>query len=159
MDNFTANFRDWMDSHRMKASEVADAVYVTEQAVRNWRSAGVPQRRQAQLADWMASVDAAKKGEPIDYLRVRPLVVEPTPAEFDAWQDAALAARKRLTEWARDGLNQMAHQRGYGEAPNPVGSAALRVAQPSDVGNDYGPRAETASPGTSSPSDSDEGAA
>lgn len=146
-----------MDRRRMKAADVAEALFVTEQAVRNWRSAGVPARRQPQLADWMASIDAAEDGDPIDYLRTRPLVVDASLEEWAAWEDAAFASRKKLTDWARDGLNEMAEQRGYGDPPNPLGSVALVREEP---GNAYGQRnAGDAKAGDTSHSDSSEGAA
>jgi hypothetical protein len=56
MDEFSLKFRRWMDGHQMKAADVADALFVTEQSVRNWRSAGIPLRRQPQVADWMARI-------------------------------------------------------------------------------------------------------
>lgn len=129
-----------MDRHRMKAAEVADALFVTEQAVRNWRSAGVPARRQPHLAEWMATVDAAHIGDPIDYLRSRPLVVEATPEEWNAWEDAAFAARKKLTDWARDGLNEMADERGYGDTPDPLSPVALVREEPAP--DPYGSKKE-----------------
>jgi len=107
-----------MDGQKMKAAEVADALFVTEQSVRNWRSAGIPRRRQPQIADWMAEIDAAAKGSPIDYLRARPLIVEAGLEEFRAWESAALREGKTLTEWARTGLSAMAHGRGNGGAPD-----------------------------------------
>lgn len=135
MNDFTTRFRAWMDERRMRASDVADALFVTEQAVRNWRSAGVPARRQAQLADWMASQDAVDQGDPIDILRSRPLVVEPTPEEWHAWEDAAFAARKKLTDWARDGLNELAKARGYDTPLNPVSSLRLNEPPADPSGN------------------------
>ena len=98
----------------MKAADVVGALFVSEQSVRNWRSAGVPPRRRPQLADWMAEVDAARQETAVDLLRIRPLVVEADPAEFHAWENAALQEGKTLTEWARRGLTKMASRRGFG---------------------------------------------
>lgn len=156
MDEFSLQFRAWMDRHRMKASDVADALFVTEQAVRNWRSAGVPPRRQAQLSDWMTSVDAAHASDPIDYLRTRPLVVDATFVEWTMWENAAFASGKKLTTWAREGLNKLAIDQGFGAAGV---DGALKVEKvnlnPDDEGNDV----ETALPIEKLPTTSEEGAA
>jgi len=114
VDKFSLKFRDWMEDRRMKAADVVGALFVSEQSVRNWRSAGVPPRRRPQLADWMAEVDAARQETAVDLLRIRPLVVETDPAEFHAWENAALQEGKTLTEWARRGLTKMASRRGFG---------------------------------------------
>ena len=106
----------------MRAAEVADALFVTEQSVRNWRSAGIPRRRQPQIADWMAEIDAAAQGSPIDYLRARPLIVEAGLEEFRTWESAALRNGKTLTEWARSGLTEMARDRDGAGLPAPAGS-------------------------------------
>lgn len=118
MDEFSLKFRRWMDGHKLKAADVAGALFVTEQSVRNWRSAGIPPRRQPQVADWMAGVDAAAQGPSFDLLRNRPLVVEADPGEFHAWEHAALREGKTLTEWARSGLTEMARRRGFAGAPD-----------------------------------------
>lgn len=118
MDDFSLKFRSWMDGHKMRAAEVADALFVTEQSVRNWRSAGIPPRRQPQIADWMAEVDAAAHGSLADYLRVRPLIVEAGLEEFHIWERAALRNGQTLTEWARSGLTAMAHGRGNVGTPD-----------------------------------------
>lgn len=122
MDEFSLKFRRWMDGHKMRAAEVADALFVTEQSVRNWRSAGIPRRRQPQIADWMAEIDAAAQGSPIDYLRARPLIVEAGLEEFRTWESAALRNGKTLTEWARSGLTEMARERDGAGLPAPAGS-------------------------------------
>ena len=135
MDTFSRKFREWMDGRRMKAAEVGDALFVTEQSIRNWRSAGIPPRRQAQVAEWMAGQESVDQGTPIDFLRSRPLVVDVTPEEWHCWEDAAFAARKKLTDWARDGLNEMAEQRGFSDAPNPLHS----LQRAAEDGVDYTP--------------------
>lgn len=122
MDEFSLKFRRWMDGHKMRAAEVADALFVTEQSVRNWRSAGIPRRRQPQIADWMAEIDAAAQGSPVDYLRARPLIVEAGLEEFRTWESAALRNGKTLTEWARSGLTEMARERDGAGLPAPAGS-------------------------------------
>jgi hypothetical protein len=118
MDDFSLKFRQWMDGRKMRAAEVADALFVTEQSVRNWRSAGIPPRRQPQVADWMAEVDAAAHGSPAGYLRVRPLIVEAGLEEFRSWERAALRNGQTLTEWARSGLTAMAYGRGNVGTPD-----------------------------------------
>jgi hypothetical protein len=139
MDEFSLKFRRWMDGHQMKAADVADALFVTEQSVRNWRSAGIPPRRQPQVADWMAGVDAAAQGPSFNPLRTRPFVVEADPGEFHTWEIAALREGKTLTEWARSGLTEMARRRGFGGTsdsaePPRTGDDAVAGEPPRDGG-------------------------
>jgi len=114
-----------MDERRLKASDMARAFHVAEQTIHHWRSSGIPARRQAQVAEWIAERERGEFGDSIDSLRPRAFVLEGTREEFDAWQRAALSEGKIFDEWVHDGLIRLARERGYAAVPNSVSSLAL----------------------------------
>lgn len=120
MDTFSKNFKEWMDSNHLKAGDVATALHVEAQTVRNWRASGIPLRSQARVAEWMATLNREKAGDPANELQGQTLLLFPSPTEFQAWGLAALASGKLIPDWAKDGLNHLARHRGYGDATDLV---------------------------------------
>ena len=138
MDTFSQNFRTWMDTNHLTAAQVAEALHMEVQTVRNWRATGISVRSQRRVAEWMAAYDLAKYGDLAAALQARPIVLEATREELRYWSEAALAAGRVLEDWAKDGLNELAEQKGYGDKPNPLKSLPdLKVAEDS---TDYLPK-------------------
>lgn len=115
-------FREWMDARRLRAADVCEALHVSEQAIHNWRSAGVPPRRIPHVKKYMAEwVDPASTpvGQAVTNEAVRllaesrqNLILRPSSAEFDAWSAAFKASDcETFQQWAMDGLNSLAEAR------------------------------------------------
>jgi hypothetical protein len=97
-------FREWMDSLKLKAPTVAGRFGITVQTVNHWRSKGVPDSRKEFAARTMAEWSSGSSIGP----RIQ---VQATDEEFRAWNRAALECEggpKLIEDWAREGLNQMA---------------------------------------------------
>ena len=105
-----------MDDSRLKASDVCEALHVSEQAIHNWRSQGVPPRRRPHVERYMAEWKNPKVTTPAiteDNIRAlresQNLVLRPTTAQYDAWDRAS---RKEDAEtlhiWAMQGLDTLA---------------------------------------------------
>lgn len=118
MSEETNEFRDWMDEHRLKAIDVCEALHVSEQAIHNWRSQGVPPRRHPHVERYMAEwVDPSAVVVPsiseanIQALRERQnLVLRPSDEQFEAWDRASRKdGAETLHEWAMRGLNSLAN--------------------------------------------------
>ena len=159
------DFAKWMDEAGMSLVEAAAHFGVSEQTVYNWRSTrGVAESKVewvlSRMREYLSSKSTVELPDRI--------TLEPSKEKFDEWNRAALFAGKILREWAVDVLDEAAAeqgdeshlQTGSSVTPYPVDPApSLKVAEPTAEGNLSAPRVETASPGTNSPSDSDEGAA
>jgi len=112
----TNEFKDWMDAHGLKTKDVAAGLHVDDATVRNWRSQGVPPRRQPHVAKYMAewlppsAAPIVITDEDIATFQAtqQNLVLKPTDAQFDAWNQAASAANKNLKTWAIEGLDELA---------------------------------------------------
>lgn len=109
MDTFSEEFRDWMDQRRLSAPQVAEALHVSEQTVRHWRSGGIPPRRQPVVKEWMRAFDQRADVQVAD-LRKQTLIIEPTRDEFRSWNQAALLDGKLMEDWIKDGLNRLAQE-------------------------------------------------
>ena len=110
-------FKEWMDERRLKASDVCEALHVSEQTIHQWRSFGVPPRRiphvDRYMLEWVDPANVQPPGITDEALAAfveskQNLVLHPTEDEFDAWNRAALAERKTLKDWAHDGLAEIA---------------------------------------------------
>lgn len=122
MDAVSLQFKTFCDERRLKAPDLAKIFRISQQTVLHWRSQGIPARRQAEVVEWMAAREREEFGEPAADLPHRTLVVSPVSAgEWHAWEQAALASGQTLTDWARNGLAQLAEERGFGARPDPIG--------------------------------------
>lgn len=77
---------------------------VNIKTVYNWRTLGVPPRKESHLRQVMAEWDA-RAGSALGALLLRP-----TPEEFRAWNQAALEEGKLIEDWAIEGLNRLAEE-------------------------------------------------
>jgi hypothetical protein len=98
-------FREWMDARGFKADDVAAKFKVSPQTISHWRSQGVPDRRQSEVRYIMTT------WAQVDHTMIDPrqsLTLRPTADQFDLWNDAAMAAGLRISDWAMKGLDSMA---------------------------------------------------
>ncbi len=114
-------FRQWMDENRLTAADLAGPMGVSIQTIHNWRSAGVPMRRQPYVKDTMTRWHVIS-GRPMNSI-----VVVAGEKQFEQWSEAALAAGKTLVKWASDGLDEMAAKHFKGQP----GKAITRQAEAS----------------------------
>ena len=105
-----------MDDRRLKASDVCEALHVSEQAIHNWRSQGVPPRRLPHVERYMAEWIDPSIAAPVvteDNIRAlresQNLVLKPTADQFDAWDRASRKdGAETLHAWATRGLDALA---------------------------------------------------
>lgn len=120
-------FRDWMNSLKLKAPAVAARFGITDQTARHWRSKGVPDSRQdfvsRTISEW---ADAATIGPRLQ--------VQATDAQFRAWNQAALDEGKLMEDWARDGLDELAKE-FFSSAPRSIPLHSLPLSQVADGPN------------------------
>jgi len=107
METFSQKFRDWMDAHRLRAEDVAKALHLSEQTVRNWRSVGIPPRKRSAVEEFMQNYQSRLDAR-LAELRIQTIVIETTREEFRQWNAAALAEGKLIEDWIKDGLNRLA---------------------------------------------------
>jgi hypothetical protein len=126
-------FREWLNSQSLKTPQVTARFGISEQTARHWRSKGVPESRQdfvsRTIAEW---ADGSSIGPRIQ--------IQATDAQFRAWNRAANECEggpKLLEDWAREGLDQMAHE----YFTNPQLSLALRSLPPAKVADEANPNA------------------
>lgn len=102
-------FRQWMDENRLAAADLAGPLGVSIQTIHNWRSAGVPTRRQPYVRDTMA------RWHVIASRPMNSFLITAGEKQFEQWSEAALAAGKTLVKWATDGLDEMAAKHFKGQ--------------------------------------------
>jgi hypothetical protein len=98
-------FRKWMDENKLSASELAGPLGVSVQTIHNWRSAGVPPRRQPYVRDTMA------RWHVIASRPMNSFLITAGEKQFEQWSEAALASGKTLVRWATDSLDELAARR------------------------------------------------
>jgi hypothetical protein len=98
-------FRKWMDENKLSAPELAGPLGVSVQTIHNWRSAGVPPRRQPYVRDMMA------RWHVIASRPMNSFMITAEEKQFEQWSEAALASGKTLVRWATDGLDELATRR------------------------------------------------
>ena len=98
-------FRQWMDENKLSASELAGPLGVSVQTIHNWRSAGVPPRRQPYVRDTMT------RWHVIASRPMNSILITAGEKQFEQWSEAALACGKTLVRWATDGLDELAVRR------------------------------------------------
>jgi transcriptional regulator with XRE-family HTH domain len=107
MNNHAQQFKEWMDSKKLRAKDVCKRFGVSEQTIAHWRSKGVPARKQPHvnyvIACW-ENPTAAELGST--------LLLKPSAAQFRAWNQAALNEGQLLEQWAIEGLDQYAGELG-----------------------------------------------
>jgi transcriptional regulator with XRE-family HTH domain len=118
----TERFKEWMQERRLKAADVCSALHVSEQAIHNWRSAGIPPRRWVHVERYMEewtdptprSVTATREisDEDLEAFRTSDaLVLRPTEGQFDQWDRASRKANAgSLKEWIITGLDELAER-------------------------------------------------
>lgn len=92
----------WMDARNLSAEEVGRLLGVSAQTVRNWRSQGVPKRRESHVRmlidEWEARrASGAELGK---------LILRPTEEQFRRWNRASISGFQPQTieDWAMDAL-------------------------------------------------------
>lgn len=108
-------FREWMDSLKLKAPTVANRFGITEQTVNHWRSKGVPKSRKEFAARTMAEWASGSAIGPC-------IQVQATAEQFRNWNQAALDQGKLMEVWARESLDELARE----HFANPQMSLPLR---------------------------------
>ena len=120
-DSFTEKFFTWMDSEGLKPRDLAPLLHKEVQTIFNWRSKGLPK------AQWVAceAVMDRYNAEKIQALPDQDpvFVINPTYAQFQNWNRAALDGGKMMEDWAKDSLDEM--------AANTETDAVLNVAEDS----------------------------
>ena len=85
MSNMTETFKAWMDRKGLTPEAVAARFRVQKQTIHNWRSAGIPERRQAHVLAVMASwTDEKSPSEAV----LQPLNVPTTAEQLTHWTNA-----------------------------------------------------------------------
>lgn len=118
MKTLDADFKAWMDRLKLRAEIVGKALNVTGQTVRNWRASSIPKRKRAEVERMMAEWES----NPSSHFGPR-LVINATDQQFQNWNDAANhcpGGPKRIEEWARDGLNELAKEYFSKKGPRPL---------------------------------------
>lgn len=95
---------DWMDAKDLTAQDFAERLGVQAQTVRNWRSAGVPERKVDHVRAVMAQWDSHPSS------RLGALVVRATAMQFRQWNRAALDRGMLMEDWAAEALDEMARE-------------------------------------------------
>jgi hypothetical protein len=113
-------FRQWMDENKLSASELAGPLGVSVQTIHNWRSAGVPPRRQPYIKDTMA------RWHVIASRPMNSILITAGEKQFEQWSEAALACGKTLIKWATEGLDELS-VRGSAQATGKAISKAAKV--------------------------------
>lgn len=103
MDDLSTTFRQWMDDEKLTAADVAHHLSVSEQTIHNWRSAGIPPRRQPHVRAFMAK-HHTRREKPFG----NSITVHITDTQFDSWNRAAMREQKTILEWAVQGLDELA---------------------------------------------------
>lgn len=123
-------FKEWMDSRGLKTKDVAAELHVDEATIRNWRSQGVPPRREPHVRKYMMewkprSSDASEESRESELAALRQnLVIYPTKDQFNAWNRAAMREGKLICDWAAEGLDALAAEE---EAANGPHSAHMHI--------------------------------
>lgn len=107
-----ALLKTWMDERKLRAADVAERLGVSQQTIHNWRSQGVPPRRQNHVRKILGEWD---KTQLMD--AKSPIPVRATAEQFDRWNRASMAKYQTIEEWAVDGLEKMAESQGFGTEP------------------------------------------
>jgi hypothetical protein len=120
-------FRQWMDDNKLSAAELAGPLGVSVQTIHNWRSAGVPPRRQPYVKDTMA------RWHVISSRPMNSILITAGEKQFEQWSEAALASGKTLVRWATEGLDDLA-------ARQPVHATIKGSSKPATVASRPVPR-------------------
>ncbi len=100
------DLKEWMDSRGVTAERMADALKVSPQTIKNWRSVGVPERRRAHVS---YVISAWSDNPPAQSPLTQPLVINPTREQFRAWESAVRNSEfDHLEDWAIHGLDMLA---------------------------------------------------
>jgi SOS-response transcriptional repressor LexA len=126
-----------MDSRRLKASDICDALHVSEQTIHQWRSMGVPPRRKPHvmrfMAEWLEANEKPTDGE--DGLQT--LVLTPTIDEFEQWNEAALEEGLTIKKWVVASIERgLDAARGRDSSKNPRLKNILEGPEPTEGGED-----------------------
>lgn len=129
------DFVAWMDARKLGAEEVGERLGISAQTVRNWRSSGIPARRQAHAQKIMEQWDRHQRtADELDHL-----ILRPTEKQFERWNIAAISGPKprTLKDWAMEGLDALAaqeqHQLRVAEDESPYGETTVRPADVRDA--------------------------
>jgi hypothetical protein len=118
------SFRQWMDENKLAASELAGPLGVSVQTIHNWRSAGVPPRRQPYVRDTMA------RWHVIASRPMNSILITAGEKQFEQWSEAALVCGKTLVRWATDGLDELAVRRSAQTTSKAIPKQAKVPARP-----------------------------
>jgi hypothetical protein len=93
-----------MDENHLKAPMITEHFGISEQTIHNWRSMGVPPRRQEHARRLILEWNNRKTGSPLGAR----LILNPTEDEFRLWNQAALESGQLIEDWAIQGLTNLA---------------------------------------------------
>lgn len=131
-DEFTKRFFEWADAEKLRPSDLADMLKKKPQTIYNWRNAGIPKGQRVTCQYFM---DKSRE-EKFEQIRSS-LVLNPTPKQLDAWNEAALAKGMTIKDWVFEGLEEMAEDFFKSTAPENITSiqsavtdSEKRVAEP-----------------------------
>jgi hypothetical protein len=87
---FTEEFFQWADAHQISREDIAQETGNSKQTISKWRSIGIPKGKEFGLRSFMERHLRTDTEE----IRHR-MLLEPTHAQFNRWNRAALAANKQ----------------------------------------------------------------
>lgn len=93
---------EWMDSRSVSAEALSKRLGVKMQTIYNWRSAGVPARKQDHLRRVMNQWDLHPDSQG------QAFIVRPTADQFREWNRAALERGELVEDWALRSLDELA---------------------------------------------------
>lgn len=99
-------FRKWMDARKLTAAEVGEALGVSAQTVRIWRSQGIPPRREPHVAKLMEEWETRQRAA----AELGKLILRPSEDQFRRWNRASITGPRPQTveDWAMDALEAAA---------------------------------------------------
>jgi hypothetical protein len=102
---FTEEFFQWADAHQISREDIAQETGNSKQTISKWRSIGIPKGKEFGLRSFMERHLRTDTEE----IRHR-MLLEPTHAQFNRWNRAALAANKTIEDWAFEGPRRNGHR-------------------------------------------------
>lgn len=97
-----AELLDWMESREVSPEALSERMGVSLKTVYNWRTSGVPARKQDHLRRVMNQWDLHPDSQG------QAFIVRPTPDQFREWNRAALERGELVEDWALRSLDELA---------------------------------------------------
>lgn len=96
-------FSSWMESQKLTIEEASTLFGPSPQTLYNWRSAGIPPGKVKWVKKMMSNHEASKSQQLPDRISI-----EPTPEQFDRWNQCALNAKQLTRDWIMDAVEDAA---------------------------------------------------